>query len=288
MKAGKRNKKNLSMRDKSMGYEIKDTCFNGLSTVNIELTSVCNKNCWMCGRRKVDREYPELALNYSDMKFDLVEDIAGQLPDGVVVQFHNNGEPLLYPRFGKAVSLFKRQIRCMDTNGKLLLEKAGEIINNLDTLTVSTFENDEDADEQYTLVRKFIKLKGKRKPNIIIRCLGNVDLKKYQKFNCIIATRILHSPMGSFNYKRNPTVPEIGICLDFLNHLVIRSDGKVSICVRFDPKGLGVIGDCNKDRLIDIWNSPLRKKWINLHIKGKRKNIPLCNYCEFWGVPTGY
>jgi radical SAM protein with 4Fe4S-binding SPASM domain len=94
--------------------------------------------------------------------------------------------------------------------------------------------------------------------------------------------------MGSFNYKRNPTVPEIGICLDFLNHLVIRSDGKVSICVRFDPKGLGVIGDCNKDRLIDIWNSPLRKKWINLHIKGKRKNIPLCNYCEFWGVPTGY
>lgn len=40
---------------------------NGLGTINIELTSRCNKNCWMCGRRKVDREYPELALNYGDM-----------------------------------------------------------------------------------------------------------------------------------------------------------------------------------------------------------------------------
>ncbi len=50
---------------------------NGLGTINIELTSRCNKNCWMCGRRKVDREYPELALNYGDMDFDLVKHIAG-------------------------------------------------------------------------------------------------------------------------------------------------------------------------------------------------------------------
>ena len=47
---------------------------NGLGTINIELTSRCNKNCWMCGRRKVDRE---LALNYGDMDFDLVKHIAG-------------------------------------------------------------------------------------------------------------------------------------------------------------------------------------------------------------------
>ena len=32
-------------------------CFNGLTTVNVELTSRCNKSCWMCGRRKVDAEY---------------------------------------------------------------------------------------------------------------------------------------------------------------------------------------------------------------------------------------
>jgi MoaA/NifB/PqqE/SkfB family radical SAM enzyme len=123
---------------------------------------------------------------------------------------------------------------------------------------------------------------------VIIRCLGEVEIEKYKKFGCIIATRILHSPMGSFKYTKRPTVPEIGICLDLLSHLVIRRDGIVSICVRLDPKGVGIIGDCKVDSLIDIWNSPKRKEWIASHIEGKRKLVPLCSTCEFWGVPTGY
>jgi MoaA/NifB/PqqE/SkfB family radical SAM enzyme len=261
--------------------------FNGLSTVNIELTSRCNKACWMCGRRKIDREYPGIAMRYGDMDFGLVRSIAGQLPDGIVVQFHDNGEPLLYPGFGRAVRLFKRQIRCMDTNGKLIMEKAGEIIGSLDTITISAFENDDEAADQYRLIKRFLKEKGDRNPNVVIRCLGNVGLDKYRKLGCIIATRVLHSPMGSFYYKKNPTVPEIGICLDFLTHMVIARDGRVSVCVRFDPSGLGVIGDCRQASLADIWNGSKRKKWLAYHIAGKRSSIPLCGYCEFWGVPTG-
>ncbi|MDD5491126.1 MAG: radical SAM/SPASM domain-containing protein [bacterium] len=265
-----------------------EKCFNGLSTVNVELTSRCNKNCWMCGRRKVDRDYPELALQYGDMDFSLLEAIAKQLPEGIVVQLHNNGDPLLYPRFKEATQLFRHQIRCTDTNGKLLVERANDIIGNLETLTISTFEKDEEAEEQYKLIEQFLKIKGTCKPNIIIRCLGDVDIERYKKFNCIMATRILHSPMGSFQYRKNPTVPEIGICLDLLNHMVIRRDGKVSICVRFDPKGVGIIGDCTKTPLVDIWNSQQRKRWIQQHISGQRKEVPLCSTCEFWGVPTGY
>lgn len=264
-----------------------DKCFNNLTTVNIELTNRCNKDCWMCGRRKIDRDYPEIVPDYGDMDFSLVESIAEQLPDSVVVQLHNNGEPLLYPRFKEAASLFTRQIRCMDTNGKLIVEKADEIIDNLDTLTISTFENDKEQEEQYELIKGFIKIKGSRKPNVIIRCLGEMDLTRYKDLRCIIATRILHSPMGSFNYKRSPAIPEIGICLDFLNHLVIRRDGKVSICVRFDPKGLGIIGDCKTTALVDIWNGSRRRQWLKNHIEGRRKEVPLCNSCEFWGVPTG-
>jgi len=114
-------------------------CFNGLTTVNVELSSRCQKACWMCGRRKIDKKYPNIKMNYGDMDFQLVKAIAEQLPDGIVVQFHDNGEPLLYPRFGEAVRLFDCQIKCMDTNGKLIVEKANEIIDNLDTLTISTF-----------------------------------------------------------------------------------------------------------------------------------------------------
>ena len=262
--------------------------FNGLNTVNVELTSRCNKDCFMCGRRKIDREYPELAMEYGDIDFELVKSIAKQLPDGIVVQFHSNGESLLYPRFGDAVRLFESQIKCLDTNGKLIVEKADEIIDNLDTLTLSVIENDKEKDKQYAMLKEFLNIKKERKPFIIIRALGDVDLEIYKKLNLLIATRVLHSPHGSFNYKKKVTIPEIGICLDMLNHLCINRKGKVSICVRFDPSGLGIIGDANKIPLIEIWNGPKRKEWLTSHVAGKRNKVPLCKNCDFWGVPTGY
>lgn len=261
--------------------------FNGLVGVHIELTDRCNKNCWMCGRRKVDRDYPNLLPEYGDMPYSRVEKIASELPAGIVVQLHNNGEPLLYPHFGAAVRLFHRQICCVDTNGKLLVEKASEIIGYMDTLTVSTFENDEEADEQYALLKEFLAIKGDQRPNVIVRCLGEMSTIRYETLGCLIATRVLHKPMGSFGYTRKVTVPEIGICLDMLGHMAIRRDGKVSICVRFDPQGLGIVGDCNTTSLADIWNSSKRMQWLRYHISGSRYKVPLCRLCEFWGVPVG-
>jgi len=261
--------------------------FNGLYCIHLELTSRCNKNCWMCGRRKIDREYPEIAMNYGDMDFELVKKIAKQIPEGIVLQFHNNGESLLYPLFGEAVRLFKGQIKCVDTNAKLIVEKAEEIIDNLDTITISVIEKDPDGDEQYELVKKFLEIKGKRKPHMIYRCLGKVDTERWEKLDGIIVTRILHNPLGSFKYQKKPTVPEIGICLEILNHMAINRLGEVSVCVRFDPKRLGVIGDANTTSLVDIWNSSKRKEWIKHHVEGNRNKIPLCSYCDFWGVPTG-
>jgi MoaA/NifB/PqqE/SkfB family radical SAM enzyme len=260
----------------------------GLTTVNVELTSRCNKNCWMCGRRRVDKEFPEIAMNYGDMDFNLVKEIAMQLPPNIVVQLHNNGEPLLYPRFRDAALLFEQQIKCIDTNGKLLLEKAEELIGTIDTMAISVIERDGEADEQYEIIAKFLEIKKDRKPFTLLRINGEVDTARYEKFGLVMAHRILHSALGSFNYaQRNPTIPEIGICLDFLNHIAINKDGEASICVRFDPKRLGVIGNINKNSLSEIWNGERRMAWLDYHKQGKRDSIPLCSYCHFWGVPTG-
>ena len=260
---------------------------NGLGNINIELTSRCDKSCWMCGRRKVEKEFPELILEYDDIDFDLLENISKQLPSNIVVQLHNNGESLLYPRFGDAVRLFNKQITNVVTNGKLLIEKADEIIDNLDTIAISIIENDSEVDDQYAIIEKFLKIKGNKKPFPILRINGFVELERYKKLGLIMATRVLHSSLGSFNYKKNPTIPEIGICLDFLHHLSINNKGEVSICVRFDPERLGVIGDAKEQALKEIWDSPKRMKWLECHRQGRRDKVPLCSYCHFWGVPTG-
>lgn len=280
--------------------------FDGLLVVNCELTSRCNKSCWMCGRRKIEKEYPHLT-NWGDMDFELVELISRQLPENVVVQFHNNGESLLYQRFGDAIKLFKKQIKCLDTNGKLLLEKADEIIDNLDTITISVIENDREQDDQYEITKKFLEIKGNRKPFVIYRLLGNVGLlqrndhnnltnyddleyrerrERWYRLPGIVANRTLHNPMGSYDYTKRPTIPEIGICLDILSHLVINRTGDVYPCIRFNPYKYNLLGNIKEKPLVDIWNSNYRKRLVEQHIKGNRHCNPLCAKCEFYGVPT--
>ena len=234
--------------------------FEGLTNLNIELTSRCQKSCHMCGRRKLkDAEW-------GDMDYELVKSIAKQIPLGVVVQFHDNGEPLLYPRLGEALGLFRGNIRCLDTNGKMLIKQCNAIIEKMDTITVSVFEGDPEASEQWMIVREFMNIKGDRKPRVIARCLGDVNLSNYYEVADMVVTRTLHNPMGSFDYKKKVTIPEIGICLDALSHLVIKRDGKVSMCVRFDPEGLGTIGDATSDTLSDIWGGSIRSEYLSIYL----------------------
>ena len=286
--------------------------FNGLLICNVELSSLCNKEpgCWCCGRRKLEKEYPELC-NWGNMDIDLACNIAHWLPENIIVQFHSNGESLLHPKFGYIVQHYIKQIKCLDTNGKLLIEKANEIIDNLDTLTISVIENDPEGDEQYETVKKFLEIKGDRKPFMIYRLLGDIRKtpkgittnigmnqekikeklearkERWYKLPGIVATRVLHNPMGSFDYEKKVTIPEVGICWEILSHMVINVDGTVSLCVRFDPSKELIIGDIKKEKLIDIWNGEKRKYFLQEHIKGNRKCNPVCSQCDYWGIPRG-
>jgi len=275
---------------------------NGLSVCSIELTSRCNKNCWCCGRRQLEKEHPELC-NWGDMPLDMVELIAKQLPWGIVVQMHNSGDPLIYPYLKTALSMFSRQIRCFNTNGKLLLEQADNIIDNMDTIAISVIENDQESEEQYRIVKEFLKIKGERKPRMIYRLLGDVSLQwenfhrsgydeyrrtRWEKLPGLIATRCLHNSMGSFEYSRNPTIPEIGICLDLLSHLSIDRFGDIFTCVRMNPHKLNFLGNVKIQSIAEIWNSIERKELIRQHIDGRRDEIELCKKCQFFGCPTSY
>ena len=262
--------------------------FNGLSGVNVELTSRCNKNCWCCGRRKREQEDPSVLNSYGDMPWEMVQSIASQLPDNIVVQLHNNGEPLLYPLIREAIVAFKRQIISFDTNGDLLVDCYDRIINRVDTIAVSVIKDDPGRDKQLKTLKEFLRIKGRLKPLVVVRLNGEQDEQPYKDLGVIIAKRILHSPKGSFNYNRPVTVPEIGVCLEALHHLSIDRFGAVSMCVRFDPEGLGIIGNVNDQSLVDIWNGKERDLRVLKHLSGNRQDVPLCSKCEYFGVPTGW
>ena len=169
-----------------------NNCFNGLSHINLELSSLCNKECWFCGRREREKIYGN--QNYGFIDFNLLQKISTEVPSGVTIAFHNNGEGLLYPNFGEAIKLFKHCITYIVTNGKLLIEKANEIIDNLDIISISIIENDNDNEKNLQIknIDTFLKIREDKKPNIILRFVGNVDKEPYKKFNLIHVNRILH------------------------------------------------------------------------------------------------
>lgn len=259
----------------------------GLSVVNVELTSICQKKCFCCGRRKLEKEHPELC-SWGHMEFSLVEKIAKQLPHNIVVQLHDSGDPLCFPRLKEALHRFKHQIRVFNTNAVALLQKADSIINNMESLTISVIENDPLGDEQYEIVKKFLEIKGSRSPIITYRLLGNIDkAERWYNLPGKVATRILHNPMGSFDYTKKVTIPEYRICLDLLSHIVIDRYGDIYPCIRFNPYKINKLGNIKEITLEEAWNSKYRLDMIKEHVKGNRNCNELCSKCHFWGFPTG-
>lgn len=258
-----------------------------LSQINIELTSKCNKNCWMCGRRERERKYGN--QGYGDINFNILEKISKQIPNDIILAFHNNGEPLLYPRFGEALQLFQDNYKYFVTNGKLLVKKIDEIIDNVNTISVSIIENDDpiEKEEQRETLYDFLRIKKNALPNVILRFVGNVDENYYKYFILPIARRTLHMPGGSVNYRKLPVMPEHGICQDLLTRLAIDRFGNVSLCVRFDPDGELRIGNIEDMTIEECWNSGKRLSILRKHMEGKRDEVQYCgNKCQFYGVPT--
>lgn len=242
----------------------------------------------MCGRRKIEKEYPDLA-DWGDMPLETVIKIADQVRPGTFVQFHWNGEPLLYPHINIVLQYFRHCYTGLDTNGKLLLDWT---LYNLDTITISVIPDDPEGEEQLAIAEQFLHRKGANKPKIVVfRLLGEPKTaKKWQKlaekYNAIIAKRVLHDPMGSFNYEKPVTIPEAGVCLEVLHKLAIDRYGDVYPCVRFNPHKYNLLGNVNDMELWRCWEGMKRAEILNNHITGNRDLLTLCGQCDFWGIPT--
>src|SRR3990167_264101 len=263
---------------------------NGLSQINIELSAICDKRnlCPFCGHQD-DKINPN---KKGMMRFGLFTCIVDQLPVGIIVQMHRDGEPTAYDFLGEALYYLRSKfITSIVTHGENLIKKADEIIGNCTYLTVSAFNGDTNMDWQIENIKKFLELKGDRPPIVNIKIVGSMPPEKeklYAALDVPIIRRLLHVPDGNYKYaRRNPTVPEHGICLDFLHHPSVDWRGILYVCNRLDSKDQGLLGDLNTSALDELWNSPKRMEWLEAHKKGRRDQAsPLCMKCLYYGVPS--
>ena len=261
----------------------------GLSQINLELTSRCGKHtlCGFCGHQD-DAINPKAK---GDMDFDTLVSLQIQLPYGLVIQFHRDGEPTDYPALGEALDLFRNYITSIVTHGENLAKRADKIIGHCTSVTVSAFNGDPDMEIQLESLAAFLAKKGDLRPMVNVKIVGSMPPERearYASLGVPIIRRLLHVPDGNYRYaKRNPTVPEHGICLDFLGHPSVDSKGQVFICNRLDPLDQGLLGSLHENTLDELWNSPKRLVWLEAHKRGRRDEAaPLCRNCLFYGVPS--
>lgn len=261
----------------------------GLSKIFIEWTSRCDKThlCSMCGHQSQEIN-PN--LRFGNMSLGLMEELRGQLPRGIEVAFHKDGDPLAHSHVREAIDIFSGLVSTVVTHGLNLGRKADQIIGRCSTVVVSVFRGDPDRDAQLQSIKEFCEAKGNRLPRLIVKIVGDMSESEssvYWQYADQVIHRLIHVPIGNSKYAhRFPTIPESGICQDLLHVPSVAWDGRVFLCNRLDVHDAGFIGDATAQSLDEIWNGPIRQGYLQKHLIGQRTEVPPCATCEYYGVPT--
>lgn len=234
--------------------------------VEIETVNRCNGICEFCA---VNANAPQRP--YKKMSTEMFESIICQLEqmnyDKQVALFSNN-EPFLDNRMLDFAVYAREHLPnayiYLFTNGKLLsLSLYKEIMKYLDYMQIDMYQ--EETDDVEANIKEIMEYSD-------LNCLNNCT-----RFVKISPRAIRYSRGGSSpNSKVDVSIDEI--CRLPLVQLVIRPDGKISLCCN-DALGQMTIGDLRKESIMEAWNGDKRKCVQKLIVEG-RESIPICKFCN--------
>lgn len=239
--------------------------------VEIETINRCNGTCSFC---------PISAGNdtrkYEYMSDELFQNIIHQLAElnykGKLALFSNN-EPFLDKNIIERHKYAREKLpdarMHLFTNGTLLtVDKFKEVIQYLDELVIDNYH------EELKLI----------KPSMEIAeyCDSHQELKKKVTIVLRKPNEILSSRGGDAPNRKNILCMEHVRCVLPYRQIIIRPDGKVSLCC-CDPLGKNTLGDLKKNSLIEIWNGTFYKK-VRDALYGGRENWEHCVYCDYLGL----
>ncbi len=235
--------------------------------IEIETLNRCNGTCPFCpvNVNMPQRERAEMTINL----FHKIIDELSDLDYGGKISLYSNNEPLLDNRIIEFHRYAKEKLPkayfSLFTNGSLLnVEKLQELTKYLDSMVIDNYNDNfkvnDSLREVYAYLQKHDELKNK----------VNFSMRKQNV--------ILYSRGGQAPNKKNAR-PRKAKCLLPFRQMVIRPDGKVSLCCN-DALGKYTLGNLNENSIQEIWSGEryikIRKE---MQING-RKNLNLCKNCD--------
>ncbi|MCG2686964.1 SPASM domain-containing protein [Candidatus Parcubacteria bacterium] len=236
--------------------------FRIFDSVNIETLNTCNRKCSFCPVTY----YPKERVEMSRKLFSKIVDELALINFCGRISLHSYNEPLLD---GRIVDLIREvRIKCRQsfiviyTNGDfvtpVLFRKMTEA--GLDLLHVTQYDQ-----KLNTNVLKLLENKATRRNK-------NITVKSFDEGQICNRAGLLPSIRSKCLINTHCFLPE--------RQIVISARGNILLCCN-DYLERGVMGNCDKKNLMDIWNNE-KFKQIRKHLKaGKRQVNDLCKVCDY-------
>lgn len=215
--------------------------------IEIETVNRCNGICSFCpvNRNEKQRDYHKM----SDELFHKIINELGELNYKGFAGLFSNNEPFLderIPDFAKyARDRLPDATIFLISNGTLITEeKFKSTIKHLDFIQIDTYIDDDEPEPEYLEnIRKWAEEEGVTDKMIFFR---------------ISPKAVRYSRGGAAPNKQHPDAIEDELCRLPLVQMVVRPDGKISLCCN-DALGRMTLGDANDNSLTEIWNSKAYK-----------------------------
>lgn len=264
-----------------------------MDILQIELINRCNAKCVFC-------PYPlNLSPKREDMSMGLFKKIlldASLDPPKEIYPFLN-GEPFLDSGLMEKLSLINEVLPNtmikIFTNGHLMTPervKGLKDIKNISSINVS-INSVLDARRMSLMKLPYAQTRDnminvRDTLNIPLStsmvydvCLVNsVDIVAYREEMEFLGIGQNLFPSGNWAGKIRKCYANYDKCCRPFIGMNILANGKAVLCC-FDSEGEVVLGDLNKQSLMEIWTSPEYQSIQRVHNQGNRGTLPLCNNC---------
>ena len=234
--------------------------------IQIETINRCNGECPFCpvNRYSDKRKFAKMSDNLFKKIVDELSDIKYE---GMLALFSNN-EPLLDKRLVEFSKYAREKLPSayiyIFTNGTLIdLNIVKTLANYMNEIVIDNYNDELELNDNIKEIDEACK-KDKGLDEIV-----RIHLRK---INETLNSRGGQSP----NYVKHPS--RKAPCLLPFNQMIIRPDGKVSLCCN-DALGTMTLGDVNEQNILDVWNSNEYQK-IRSIVLNDIKKIDICKECD--------